>query len=356
MSSRSPLVALVLCGGGGTRLWPISSDARPKQFLRLLGEKTLFQSTWQRLEAAGVDETVVLTNTALEGLARADLAEIGVHDARFVLEPSRRDSGPAIAAGMAAIRNRLGDDAIVLVAASDHLVPDPIAFAATVSHARTLAARDYLVTFGIKPTFPATEYGYIQRGAPVEGLDGAFAVAKFHEKPPHERAKAYSADPAFAWNAGIFMFRAGHFAREAATHMPDIWAQANAAITRGRMEGLNLMLDAEAFGACRRISIDFALMERSSRVGTVPAGFDWSDIGSWSAVYEALPADADGVSRHGPVATRECKDTLVFAEGIPICAIGLEDFVVVASPRGVFVAPRARAQEIKALLDSLPAL
>ena len=353
MSSPSaPLIALVLCGGGGLRLWPVSSDARPKQFLKLFGDETLFQTTFSRLDAAGVDETVILTNVALEALAREDLAELGATGARYVLEPARRDSGPAIAAGVAAIRQSHGEDAIVLVVASDHLIPDVEAFAKTVAKGRALAAQDYLVTFGIKPTFPAIEYGYIQRGPAVSGLEDAYRVENFHEKPGIDRASAYLADPSFAWNAGIFMFRAGFFAQEAHTHMPQIWEAASQAVQNGQTSGDRLLLETAAFSSAERLSIDFALMERSQRVGMVPADFLWSDIGSWNAVQEASPHNSAGNAIRGQVQTRDCAHSLIFAQDMPIYSIGLENFVVIASSRGVFIAPRGRTQEIKAMLDT----
>lgn len=356
MEKSPPLIALVLCGGGGQRLWPLSNEARPKQFLRLTGEDTLFQSTLLRLGAAA-DESVILTNVALESHARADYAELQAQgriaegQVRFVLEPARRDSGPAIAAGVAAIKARHGDDAIILVVASDHLIPDHAAFARTIAQGRALAGRDYLVTFGITPRHAATEYGYIQRGRAVFGLDGAYEVEKFHEKPDAARAALYAANPDFAWNSGNFMFRAGFFAKEAEAHMPDIWAAATRAVSHGAAAGDRLLLEAEAFGAARRISIDFALIEHSRRVGTIPARFDWSDIGSWSAVHAASPQNAAGFATRGDVQARDCKDSLVFAEDMPVFAIGLEDYVVIATKSGVFIAPRGRAQEIKAMLD-----
>ena len=355
-STRPPLIALVLCGGGGLRLWPLSSDARPKQFLRLFGENTLFQTTYQRLEKAGVSESVILTNVKLEQLARADLQAMNETGARFVLEPDRRDSGPAIAAGVAAIRESHGEDAIVLVVASDHLIPDVDAFARTVEKGRALAEREYLVTFGIKPSFPATEYGYIQRGGPVEGVPDGYVVEKFYEKPGIDRASAYIADPNFAWNAGIFMFRVGTFIKEAACHMPDILERVEEAVRLGQKNSDSLLLDAGAFGAARRISIDFALLERSNRVGMVPADFVWSDIGGWNAVYEASPQAEAGMAMRGQAVARDCAHSLLLADGMPIYAIGLEDFVVIAAQNGVFIAPRGRTQEIKAMLDSTPPL
>lgn len=356
VSSAPPLFGLILSGGGGTRLWPMSQDDRPKQFLRLTGEETLFQITWRRLREAGVGEAYILTNLALEALARADLAELGATGAHYVLEPARRDSGPAVAAGVAAILARHGADAHVLVAASDHLIPDVGAYAGTIAKARVLANAGYLVTFGITPRFPATEYGYLQRGEAVPGIPDGFRVRRFHEKPAIDRATAYVSDPEFSWNSGMFLFRAGCFAEEASQHMPDIWQAACDAVAAGAAQGDRLVLDPEIFGNARRISLDFALMERSERVGMVPATFDWSDIGSWAAVHAASTQDERGNAVSGRAATRDVTRSLVIADGLPVLAIGLDGYVVVATQQGVFIAPAGRSQEIKALLDSLPAI
>jgi mannose-1-phosphate guanylyltransferase/mannose-6-phosphate isomerase len=347
-----PLVALLLCGGGGTRLWPISTEARPKQFLPLLGTQTLFQMTVRRLRDCGVDHILVLTNVALEALARADLATLGHEDVSFVLEPARRDSAPAIAAGLSTILARFGSECDALVVASDHLIPDHAAFRQSVEYARELGAAGYLVTFGVKPNFPATEYGYIQRGEPVQGVDEGFVVKTFHEKPSIDRAHAYLADRDFAWNSGNFLFPARVFAQEAEAHMPDIWSAANKAVAAGVEEGDRLLLDAASFGEARRISIDFAVMERSSHVGVVPAHFAWSDIGNWASVYAASEKQEAGLVTRGQVATRDCAYSLIHAEGVPVFAVGLEGFVVIASANGVFIAPKNRALEIKAMLDS----
>lgn len=354
MAPPAPLVALVLCGGSGTRLWPASIEQRPKQFLRLLGEHSLFQATCLRLAAAGADETLILTNAALEAPARADHAVLGLPPPRFVLEPARRDSGPAIAAGVADILARHGPDALVLVVASDHLIPDQAAFAASIRRGADLARLGYLVTFGIRPGFAATEYGYIQRGAPITSVEGGFAVRHFHEKPVREVAERYVADPDFAWNSGNFLFPAGLFAEEAAAHMPDIWQAASAAVSAGARQGDRLELGRPEFEAARRLSIDFGLFERSTRVGTILADFAWSDIGGWQAVYAASSKDDAGNARRGPAEMRDCRGSLVFTEGLPVYLIGLEDMVVVAGPNGVLVAPRARAQEIKTMLEAPP--
>lgn len=351
-SSSRPLVALVLCGGGGTRLWPISTEQRPKQFLPLFQRETLFQMTVKRLAAVGADHIVVLTNVALEALARDDLAAMGQTGVSFVLEPARRDSGPAIAAGMADVRARFGEKADVLIVASDHLIPDHAAFGASVARARSLGQAGYLATFGVRPNYPATEYGYIQRGAPVPGVEGGHRVSRFHEKPTIDKAQAYIADPDFAWNSGNFLFPVDVFATQAEALMPDIWLAATEAVAKGVRTGDQLLLDAASFGAARRISIDFALMERSERVGVVPADFAWSDIGNWGSVYAASVKDKAGMVMQGRVFAQDCAYTLLHSEGPPVFAVGLEGFVVIASPNGVFIAPKSRASEIKAMLDS----
>jgi mannose-1-phosphate guanylyltransferase/mannose-6-phosphate isomerase len=333
----------------------MSQEERPKQFLRLFGDETLFQTTLRRLAAVGIRDSVILTNIGLEKLARDDLAAMAAGGTRFVLEPMRRDSGPAVAAGVAAIRASHGDDTLVLIAASDHLIPDIEAYHRSVEKAVRLAEAGYLVTFGIRPTHPATEYGYLQRGEAVPGVPDGFRVARFHEKPAFEKAQAYIASPDFSWNSGMFLFRVGTFVAEAEKHMPDIWQAAVAAVAHGKGGADSLLLDARSFGAAPRISLDFALMEKSDRVGMIPADFAWSDIGGWGAVHAESPRDAAGNAMRGEVVAQDCAQSLIVGDGVPVLALGLDGLVVIATPKGVFIAPKSRTGEIKALLDSLNA-
>jgi mannose-1-phosphate guanylyltransferase/mannose-6-phosphate isomerase len=350
MSSKTPLVALLLLGGAGTRLWPLSTEQRPKQFLKLFGDRSLFQLTVERLRAAGCEHLVIMTNAALASQAAGDLAEIGIPPPSMVLEPLRRDSGPAIAAGVAVIRARFGDDAIVAVMPADHLIRTDAQFATALDTAKEIARAGWLTTYGIRPTGPATVYGYIERGGALPGFPAAHAVARFHEKPEASVAERYLRLGSYDWNSGIFLFSVDAFMREAGAHMPDIWETAQRAVAAGVETQGALTLDAAAFAQMRKTSIDYALFEKSQKVATVPAGFEWSDVGNWDSVYDALAKDAHGNVTIGDVRMQDCSGSLAVAEGVSIALAGLSDMVVVATREGTFAAPRARAADVKQLL------
>jgi mannose-1-phosphate guanylyltransferase/mannose-6-phosphate isomerase len=344
------VVALLPVGGAGSRLWPLSADTAPKPFLKLLGPRSLYQLTLARLAAAAVDEVVVVANATLEELVGDQAAEIGRPLPRLLLEPFARDSGPAIAAGVAAVSQGHPADTIVIAAPGDHLIPDQDAFARAVGNAVRVASNDWLVTFGIRATNASTEYGYIQRGQPLAGHDGAFTVARFHEKPRQDLADAYLRDGGYDWNSGIFVFAAGFFIKEAERHMPQLWAATLRAVTAGERQAGKILLDAEAFGRADKTSLDFALLEKSQRVATVPVSFAWSDIGNWSSIHEALQRNTSGNATTGDAVLRDVSNSLVVAEGVKVVVVGMEDTIVVSSPKGTFVAPRSRAAEIKGLV------
>lgn len=346
----TPVIALLLLGGAGKRLWPLSSEQRPKQFLKLFGERSLFQLTVERIRAAGAEEIVIVTNDAFEQTAIEELRELAPGRVRLVLEPMRRDSGPAIAAGVAYIMREHGPDAIVAVFPADHLIPDVAHFAATLARGAGVASERWITTFGIKPTVPSTEYGYIQRGGAL-GAPDCFEVARFHEKPRAELAAAYLRDGNFDWNSGMFVFSGATFADEAAAHMPDIWDSARRAVARGTAADRRLVLASEDFAAARQTSIDFALMEKSRRVAVVRADFAWSDIGNWNSIYENHDKDAQANVVLGGARVLDTERSLVIAEGAPLAVCGLQDMIVVCGPGGSFVAPRTRAAAVKTLLE-----
>lgn len=355
------LIALLLSGGGGTRLWPLSTEAEPKQFLRLFDGRSLFQKTVLRALAAGVTHIHVMANQGQAELLQAQWQEITAEagEARFILEPMRKDSGPAIAAGVAYALAHYGPDCRILVLPCDHLIPDQSAFTSAVVQACEAADAGYLTTFGLKPQAPVTDYGYIRAGEVLEALPAhahkTSKVAAFVEKPDRETAKHYVDSGQYYWNSGMFLFGAGSFAREAAQAMPALWACAQDAVGNGRPMPQGFVLDAGHFGQAPSISIDYALFEKSSRVAVVPSDFDWSDVGGWAALHEALPQNDEKLALMGPVVVQDSTDSLVLSDGLPVLALGLEAMVVVATKAGVFVAPKHRASEIKALLAQMPA-
>lgn len=344
-------IAVLLSGGAGTRLWPMSTEDRPKQFMPLFGTESLFQKTLSRLHAASVDEVWVVTNRLHADIALSQAAEIGHELAGCLLEPERRDSAAAIAAGVQTVVARHGEGALIAILPCDHLIPDADAFSAMLAAGFELARLDRLGTFGIMPTYPSSDFGYIQRGPAIDGHAEAYTVTKFHEKPSAEKAAAYIETGAYSWNSGMFVFRAGVFAREAMLHMPDIWEQAGQAVMKAVPEGKALALDADAFRAARKTSIDFGLFELSTAVAVVPARLDWLDVGNWAAALGALNQDQQGNATVGAVNAIETTGSLIIGEGVRVLASGLENMIVVATAAGVFVAPLSRAADVKKLLE-----
>jgi mannose-1-phosphate guanylyltransferase/mannose-6-phosphate isomerase len=343
-------IALLPVGGAGTRLWPVSNEATPKQFLRLLGDRSLFQMTVERLEQALIDEVIVVTGGPYAEQVRQELRELG-KSAQVIVEPARRDSAPAIAAGTAWALRTHGPDCVLAVLPADHFIAQPEQFCAKLVQAAALASQDWIVTLSVKPTGATSEYGYIERGDPIPGEgEPSFQVRRFHEKPSAAVAETYVADPSFGWNSGMFVFTAGLFAAEAERHMPDIWRQATAAVDASADKNGMLCLDSASFEAAPRRSLDYALLEKSRRVATIPVEFGWRDIGNWNSVYGALVASEGDNVVVGDVAADAVSGSLIYAHGIKVAVHGLRDVVVIASPNGVFVAPRERAAEVKRLI------
>ena len=341
--------AVLLSGGGGTRLWPVSTETRPKQFLRLFGELSLFQLTLERVRDCGIADIHVVTNAAYAHDVQSQAQERGI-SVSLILEPMRRDSAPAIAAGLATLKAEYGSDAVAVVLPCDHLIPNHSAFGDALRDAVAAARAGSLVTFGIKPTSPSTEYGYIRQGAALPIASDVFRAAAFREKPDLATAKDYLASGEYHWNSGMFVFRVSDFAREATRHMPSIWDAAREAVALGQKSPHVLRLHADAFGQAEKISIDYALFEKSDAVALLPRQFAWSDVGNWASVHAALPHDADGNAAGGDAVIHESRNTLAYGEGVRVITLGLNDVVVIASAEGVFVAPKSRAAEVKSLL------
>ncbi len=333
---NTPLITpVILCGGSGTRLWPRSSAAKPKPFLPLVGTQTLFEATLARCE--GFAAPIVVTGAAHLPHVEAQLG--AASQAPIIVEPAQRNTAAAIA--LAALR--LPEDAVMLVCPSDHHIADPEAFRAAARAAAELAHEGWLVSFGIAATAPETGFGYLQQGEPI-GAAG-FKVARFVEKPDEGRAKAFLAAGGYAWNGGIFAFRAGTFLAELAAHRPEIAAKARAAVAAGREEeGRRFYPEAGAFAAIESESIDYAVMENTGRAAMVPAAMGWSDIGNWDALHAAREHDAAGNTVRGEAELVDCRNVLVESDGPRVSAIGLEDVVIVVEGGEVLVTTRAGAQ------------
>jgi len=348
----SAIVPVILSGGAGTRLWPLSTDQMPKQFLRTWGDgRSLFEQSLARVTGDGFLPPVVVCNRSQEALVRADAERAGLVLGVVLLEPDRRDSAAAIAAAAAWVGAEHGEDAVIAVFPSDQLIPDTGAFQSKLRRASEIAAAGFIVTFGIKPTRAATEFGYIQRGTSLAPEGDAFQVTAFREKPAPPVAEAYFASGQHSWNSGMFVFQAATFGDEAGQHMPDVHRAATAAVMDGRHRDRAVDLDPAAFGSAPRISIDYALLEKSSRVAVLPVDFAWSDVGNWQSAYESLGPDPEGnVIRGGDVRVVDSRSCLVVSETIPVRVLGLEGVSVIVTSDGVLVTPLARAADVKQVL------
>ena len=344
------IVPVLLAGGAGTRLWPVSRDALPKQFLPLVGERSTYQDTLLRVADSELfGQPIVVTGADFRFFARRQAEDIGI-DATVVIEPMRRDSGPAVAAAAALARSR-DPDAVVLALAADHVILDLEEFQATCLAGLKAAETGRIVTFGITPTAPKTSYGYIRRGKPA-GPDGVFAVDAFVEKPDAKTAARYVAE-GYLWNSGNFLFRADVLLEELARYEPAIAAAAEAAVA-GLSDDLGfLRLETAAFAGAPQKSIDYAVMEKTDRAAVVAGNFRWSDIGSWDAIFDIAPRDKSGNAIHGTVVTADSRNCVIHSTDRLTAVVGIDDLVVVSTPDAVLVVPRARAQEVRELVAQL---
>lgn len=352
----SKIVPVILAGGSGTRLWPISRDSLPKQFLGLGTPRalTFYQETLLRLPAMSdaVSAPIVVTSEDFRFFARRQASEIGI-DATVVLEPGRRDSAAAMMVASRFAQKLYGEDCLILALAADHYVPDTDIFRATCLLAAEAAAEGYIVTLGIKPTGPQSAYGYIKPGAPL-GIPGVFKIDRFVEKPDRATAEAYVADGYF-WNSGNFIFPAALMIAEMERFEPEIAAAASAAVVKSTVDLGFVRLDKAAFTASPAKSIDYAVLERTPHAAVVEGRFAWSDIGSWDAVRALGAADEKGNVAHGPVSLIDSRNAFVHSEGPLVTGIGLDGFTVIASDDAILVMPTERSQDVKALVASLKA-
>ncbi|MBV7259019.1 mannose-1-phosphate guanylyltransferase [Erythrobacter crassostreae] len=329
---------VILCGGSGTRLWPVSRKAKPKPFLPLIGHETLFEQAANRV--AG--DNRFTAPVVVAGPQHIDLIEeqlSGPH--RLIVEPSAQNTAPAIARAAAL----LPADDIMLVCPSDHHIADSSAFRRAALAAAALAQDDWLVSFGIAATGPETGYGYLHHG---EALPGGFKIANFVEKPDLKRAKAYVESGEYSWNGGIFAFRAGYLIQELQQHRPEMAALVAQSVSEGREDGMRFHPAAEPFSAIEGDSIDYAVMENTQRAAMVPADMGWSDIGNWAALQDALAGESDdaGNVTKGTIDLDGCSGVLAISDGPRVSAVGLDDVCIIVSDGEVLVTTRDGAQRV----------
>ena len=341
------ITPILLCGGSGTRLWPLSRKSYPKQFVPLVGQETLFQGSARRTHAAGFAPPVVVTGSDFRFIVVEQLQEAGIDPGAVLIEPSARNTAPAVLAAVAHVW-RQNPDALVLVAPADQVVPDAAAFRAAVQAGVAAAQSGQIVTFGITPDRPETGYGYLEAAqTPVDGH--ATPLTRFVEKPDAASAVQMLAAGNFLWNAGLFLARADVLEAAFAAHASDVVGPVTAALEAAQTDLGFLRLDPDAWETAPDISIDYAVMERADNLSVVPFSAGWSDLGGWEAVRIEMGTDDAGNATHGPATAIGCTGSLLRAEspGQTLVGIGLEDMVAVAMPDAVLVAPLNRAQEVK---------
>lgn len=344
---------VILCGGSGTRLWPASRKAYPKQFAPLIGEDSLYKMTLKRFANAGFAAPMVMTGDEFRFMAVEQAKATGLSDARVVVEPNARDTAPAILTA-ALMLHADNPDAVMLVLPSDHVMGDVDAFLAAIARGAEATQSGALVTFGVPPERPETGYGYLELSATPEG-NAPVALKSFREKPDQATAEQMIAAGNYLWNAGIFLFRTADVIAAFEAHAPDLLAPCRAAIENGAQDLDFFRLGAEDYAQARAISFDYAVMENADQVTAVPLNGGWSDLGSWDALWQVATPDENGFASHGAVSALDCNDSYLRSEddSIKLVGLGLDGIVAIAMRDAVLVADKSRAQDVKAVVEML---
>lgn len=351
MSHTHKVIPVVMCGGAGTRLWPVSRDSMPKQFISLFGDLSTFQRAMRLLSDPKVFERpIVITNAEYRFTVQDQLKEAGV-DADIVLEPVRRNSAPAVAVA-AELGLQRNPDAVVGVFAADHVVQNGDLFVSTCAKAAEAASAGYIATIGIPPTVPATGYGYIQQGDPLPGVDGVRRVAAFVEKPSGALAAQYIAD-GYLWNSGNFIFSAQTMRQELERFAPNVLGPAADAVAAMAVEFEFMALPKSVFEHAESVAIDVAVMEKTDKAVVVPGGFGWSDVGGWQAVWDVLEKDHNGNAISGRGYVVEGKNNLLRSDGAVVAVVGLDDVAVISTRDAVLVLPKNRGDQVRDVVEAM---
>jgi mannose-1-phosphate guanylyltransferase/mannose-1-phosphate guanylyltransferase/mannose-6-phosphate isomerase len=346
------IVPVILSGGSGSRLWPYSTEETPKQFLSFTGSRSLFQMTLDRVRDRNrFAAPIVVGNLRHASLCERELTQQD-EGAQLLLEPCARNTAAAIALAASEVRESHGDDALLLIMPSDHVIQDVPCFHAAVATGERAARAGRLVTFGIQPTAPETGFGYIEVGEDLPGTAGVKTVERFVEKPPVETAERMVAGGNHVWNAGIFLFRAGTFLDELRVHAPEIAAAAELAVARAKRDGDRIVPDLAALSQSPSESVDYAVMEHSALIAVVPMAPGWSDLGSWDALAELVTQPEP----LGPITVVDCDDCYIRSDGLQVAALGVRDLIIVASGQRLLILPRGRSQEVKKLLSAMDSI
>ena len=351
------MIPVILSGGSGSRLWPLSRKLYPKQFLALTGEHSLFQQTLQRLSFEGMQKPVVVCNLEHRFIVNEQLAQIGLGAQAMLLEPFGRNTAPAVA--MAALQ-LLGEgrDELMLILPADHVIDDELALRKALELARVAAEEGEMVLFGIPANSPETGFGYIKAARGEDGDDlvpGAYRVMQFVEKPDAMRAAEFVRSGGYYWNSGMFLFRASRYLDELRAHEPDIYDTCVLALERSKLAGGALTIDAGTFECCPDNSIDYAVMEKTSRACVVPLAAGWNDVGSWSSLWDVHEKNSDGNVLKGDVVTHGSHNSFVHATSKLVTLVGMDDVVVVETKDAVMIARKEAVQDVKKLVNSLDA-
>ncbi len=347
------ITPVILSGGAGSRLWPLSSQKKPKQFHALTGDTSMFGQTLRRLStdhAVRFSPPMIICGLDHLELVREELKREHVVDATIVLEPKPRNTAPALAAA-ALIHAERDPDGLMLVLSADHVIERPERLLQACLDSQDAASDGRIVIFAVTPTAPEVGYGYIKRGSALG--NGVYSVDSFREKPDLATAETYLADGGYAWNAGIFFFKASAFLAELEVHAPSILAAARQALAQGHQEAGNVFLDEAAFVQAPAISIDYAVMESTKRAAMVPIDMGWSDVGSFLTLWDLAEKDAASNVVYGPTALIDVKGCLVRTESIPVALIGVDNLVVIATAQGILVMHKDRSQDVRLATDAL---